>query len=86
MKTNGNHPISPSENVLIKVPGKRAHQTCDGLTKREFFAALMLQGIVTATAEAWTGSMNTDATNAVNLADALIEALNTPVKEQEGPL
>jgi hypothetical protein len=43
-----------------------------GLTKREFFAALALAGILAATAT----TLEVDAAHAVKAADALIDALN----------
>jgi len=47
----------------------------DGLTKREYFAAMAMQGLL---ARASTGSSSQYADLAVDCADALIQQLNKP--------
>lgn len=50
---------------------------CPGLTKRELFAAMAMQGICASDVEAWPDSSDQGiAQQAVVLANALIEALN----------
>lgn len=52
--------------------------TVDGLTKREYFAAMALQGILANYfKECPLGSMEEMAKDAVMIADRLIEAINT---------
>jgi len=65
MKTNPNDSIHNSEQGPT-----------DGLTKREHFAAMVLQGFL-ANSNA-QGSVDDYARGAVNFADALIEELNKP--------
>lgn len=63
MRTNGNEPdFSVEENNEF-----------NGLAKREYFAALAMQGILSA---GLTSIENTVAQAAITHADALIEALN----------
>lgn len=71
MPTNPNDVISSS----INNPGQLSSFFVGvGLTKREYFAAMALQGIISAPVEGDT--ISSDATDAVAYADALIEALN----------
>jgi hypothetical protein len=63
--TNPNDPAYPSHN--------KHH----GLTKREYFAAMAMQGLLAQESEAWGfGDKEKLATEAVAQADALIAALN----------
>jgi vacuolar-type H+-ATPase catalytic subunit A/Vma1 len=47
----------------------------EGLTKREYFAAMAMQGILSSSADRGTSAV---AKNAVEFADALMEKLNQP--------
>lgn len=60
MFAKGNRPAYPNERQ-------------DGLTKRELFAAMALQGLIAAGA-----TYNVALDNAVEMADDLIKKLNTP--------
>ena len=55
-------------------PANNNETTDDGLTKREYFAAIMLQGLVTLSSH--QQSHESHATQAIAYADALINALN----------
>lgn len=74
MKTNPNHPISPVElghkdfEMLADSYGKYG-----GLTKREYFAAMAIQGLLVAPNKTKLSMLAEDA---VSMADALITALN----------
>ena len=48
----------------------------DELTKREYFAAMAMQGILSSQTEDWYADPSGTAKMAVQLADALIEKLN----------
>lgn len=52
-------------------------QSQDGLTKREYFAALAMQGLLAN--NIYTNVPTTVSTNAIEHADALIAKLNEPV-------
>lgn len=80
-----NKETKPNEPIQVFVPNstdpnvsyivKSALSQSNGLTKREYFAALALQGLLP------TGistSIEEDVKNAVKLADLLIEELNKP--------
>ena len=74
MKTNPNDPVAPvTEWIKDKTSdtGFR-HSTIPGLTKREYFAAMAMQGILP------VNDIQIDfvAQQAVKFADALISALN----------
>ena len=81
MKTNGEEPInSPSYIVAYKI--KNGHYdkynqytNLIGLTKREYFAAMSLQGLC-ASKEGIGHTHEVRAAWAANQADALIKALN----------
>lgn len=64
-QTNGNDSIHNSEQGVQ-----------DGLTKREYFAAMAMQGICANSSLAEISSYNSFAEWSVKQADALIEALN----------
>lgn len=78
MKTNGNDPIScmPSEEFSDRFNEGISLQT--GLSKREYFAAMALNGILSS--RGLQEALNADRTyweeEAVEQADKLIEALN----------
>lgn len=58
------------------------YQPQKGLTKREYFAALAMQALV-ASGDEGAGDRLVDLPEyAVNIADALIDALNNPKNEQ----
>lgn len=64
--------IDPNQSAF---PSTRDTQTW-GLTKRELFAAMLLQGILANDSRVGTSMYPIIAQNAAKLADALIEALN----------
>ncbi|RYF13887.1 MAG: hypothetical protein EOO42_18315 [Flavobacteriales bacterium] len=73
MKTNPNEPIS---TICSDALGQTIY---DGLTKREYFAAMALTGIMTMVANgrhSAPGGEVSVAETAVRQADALIDALN----------
>jgi hypothetical protein len=84
MKTNPNDPASPVEvsNVDGNIIGNQTSQFsyfATGLTKREYFAGLAMQGIIgnSKVIYAMTSAAKTETARfAVELADALIEELN----------
>ncbi len=67
MKTLPADPIHPVDNRFT---------LCSGLTKREYFAAVIFASVETNTG----GTYDNWAKNAVEAADALIAALNAPPK------
>ena len=69
--TNGNEPINPEMGSIGDEDrgGKGIYYNHRGLTKREYFAAAALQGLIVKGYEA-------AARDAVRYADALIDALN----------
>jgi len=75
--TNGNEPINPCE-VYIGINGMTELQTGEsslmiqGLTKREYFAAMAMQGLVTDS----NLTYDTVAEFSVMMADKLISELN----------
>lgn len=87
MKTNGNDPIN---TVTMRQTGDDEFRLATekdiregiwlsargGLTKREYFAALAIQGILVESKSLDTKNLKTMAGIAVETADALIEALN----------
>ena len=56
-------------------PDNRQNSETYGLTKREYFAAMALQGSLASEAPQFTSTVATHASMAVQYADALIEAL-----------
>lgn len=89
MKTIGNEPAHPIKDVGVNITdgGKEANVSFDphrydiqanfyGLTKREMFAAMAMQGLVSNCYYGTGISIDLHAQEAVNLADALIEELN----------
>lgn len=77
MKIQPNDPASPLMPSHSD-PGSILHTVYQGLTKREYFAAMFLQSYLTGNSEALYNSkeMKATAVYAVLTADALIEALN----------
>lgn len=67
MATNGIDPAFPSTDLAADL----------GLTKREFFAAMALQGLLTANWKSGYGA----ARRAVELADELVDELAKPTRE-----
>lgn len=61
--------------AVIYVYGDTYSESRSGLSKREFFAALALQGLL-ANPNSWHNSRNDIASEAVLTAEALIKALN----------
>jgi len=50
-------------------------QPSSGLTKREHFAAMAMQGLIASDTPEWTGTPESQAENAVKYADALLKEL-----------
>jgi hypothetical protein len=71
-QTNGNDPVSATQEYHSKNFGVVLAKT--GLTKREYFAAMAMQGLLSTVPESFNGTEI--AQLSVNMADALIEALN----------
>jgi len=69
MKTNPNEPIS----AVLTQSSSLQNETSLGLTKREMFAALAMQGVC---ANSNGTDLNSIAQGSVAMADYLIEALN----------
>lgn len=82
--TNGNdaafsRPAMRDEKGESQHDDVLSHDREDGLSKREYFAAMAMQGIIagySATDWAHERAKEAAATGAVSVADALIEALN----------
>lgn len=71
MSTNSNEPINPINRALI-------YQN-NGLTKREYFAAMAMQGILSdRDNQGYTWNYGAMAADAVKMADELINQLNQP--------
>jgi len=76
MKTNGNDPANPTIGWELTVHGDPVVITDQyGLTKREYFAAMAMQGLLTST-KYILYPITQVAKDAVNYADALIKELN----------
>ena len=85
MKTNGNEPITAIKDVGFDVdtesiafdPSKADFRVSfGGLTKREYFAAMAMSGILADVRSLSDGSLKTVAESSASIADFLIEALN----------
>lgn len=80
MKTNPNEGINPERNLIPKSKTGLGHvveygmTNIGGLTKREYFSVLILQGLASNSTRDY--SMVEFAESAVNQADELIKALN----------
>ncbi len=80
MKTNGNDSVSPIDLQKNFEAGlKKNLPTSCGLTKRELFAAMALQGLVSN--PQYDATVEDDAKTSVRLADALIKELNETAGE-----
>jgi len=76
MKTNGNDPANPTIGWELTAHGDPVVITDQyGLTKREYFAAMAMQGLLTST-KYILYPITQVAKDAVNYADALIKELN----------
>jgi len=76
MKTNGNDPANPTIGWELTAHGDPVVITDQyGLTKREYFAAMAIQGLLTST-KYILYPITQVAKDAVNYADALIKELN----------
>jgi hypothetical protein len=76
MKTNGNDPANPTIGWELTSHGDPVSITDQyGLTKREYFAAIAMQGLLADTKDILYPIIQV-AKDAVNYADALIEELN----------
>jgi len=64
---NGKQPINPV--------GYRNNYKCDGLTKREYFAGLAMQGILSALPHPLEAHRKTVSEKAIQLADELLKQL-----------
>lgn len=76
--TNGNDAAFARPLGEVLDPGEPAiSDEQEGLTKREYFAAIAMGGLIgTSEAPSW----QVDAKNAIQMADALIDALNEESK------
>lgn len=76
MKTNGEEPINPTAYWSERISEKGGLVQGEGLTKREYFAAMAMQGALSSiTGGDWASAINV-AKRSVEYADALIEELN----------
>lgn len=77
MKTDGNEPANPTIGwEEIGDHGEKVSTTdCPGITKREYFAALIMQGLM---ANPNPGAIDRAAQMSVEGADMLISELNKP--------
>lgn len=75
MKTEPNDQATPSTEFGDSLSGIVAIQNHSGLTKREYFAAMAMQGL-SANHQLNSNDFENIADMSVNQADALIEALN----------
>lgn len=71
MKTQPNDPINPLSRTNLTEKREKDH--CSGLTKREYFAAMAMQGILDNEGTISEGNV---AKWSVQYADALIKELN----------
>jgi hypothetical protein len=81
--TNGNDPIDPIIGSIghEDFGGKGVYMNTTGLTKREYFAAMAMQGLCANTAAYnYYDDFKDVAAAALQNADALIEALNKEAK------
>lgn len=85
MKTNGNDPANPIKdvgfdaekgNISFGVNSYDFKVNLAGLTKREYFAAMAMQGLISNCYYGHPMTNEVHAKEAVLLADKLIEALN----------
>jgi hypothetical protein len=80
MKTNPNDPAQPNEQgIVYDLEGNISNQSYVGLTKREHFAAMAMQGFLSGSIGTITPGNKTVtdiSIYSVRIADALIEALN----------
>lgn len=76
-ETNGNDKINPT---LIQVGDHVRQYSSMGLTKREYFAAMAMQGIILNHASTRSDSQEQAGLTAVEYADFLILALNKAPK------
>lgn len=87
MKTNANEPMYPQPlapngqcQTSVDMPHIEGQGNLIGLSKREYFAAMAMQGMLINGAQTENGGLTRHPTNlaalAVNQSDALIEALN----------
>lgn len=90
--TNANEAAYPFEETLRRPDRKLCEGDQiqrEGLTKREYFAGLAMQGLLAGFVERSLANEEADcsisvADDAVLMADALIEALNTEEKHDDG--
>lgn len=69
----------PGENAFPWVGHGEEYLAYPGLTKRELFAAMAMQGLLASESENWhVGHPHAVAKNALDYADALIKALQPP--------
>jgi hypothetical protein len=78
--TNGSDPVylSKPEVYYMRQPEDKDCDIRYGLTKREYFAAMCLQGLIGLGIGGWDIPI---CQSAVNMADALLEALNREEKK-----
>lgn len=88
MKTNPNHNVHPAvfDPSCQSSEGKGfsqeyLHALTTGITKREYFAAMAMQGIAPMFVDRACNDAGFVAKHAVDMADALIEELNKEVNQ-----
>ncbi len=80
--SQANQPAFRSQDTYAGPDEVLVHEGATGLTKRELFAAMAMQGLLTKYETMWAGDFPLHegvANDAVRSADALIAALNKPV-------
>lgn len=81
---NGDMPAMPLDNVAESDVGRGYQYDCAGLTKREHFAAMAMQGLCsTMTRRPDEGWYEDTARYAVGYADELLKALSNPIQEEK---
>jgi len=83
-KTNPNEPINLNGSGAWNDENQHTHSG-RGLTKREYFAAMAMQGYIASLGEGETWRMDRLGAESVLAADALIKALNAEVAPIEEP-
>lgn len=82
MKTKANDSINLVRESVYQGDGiYQNHIICQGLTKREYFAAMMMQAMLSNSSVSVNESNSILARSAIQKADALIEHLN---EDQDG--
>lgn len=77
---NGDLPINPTYQDRFDQYGEKIIRDCtsEGLTKREYFAAIAMQGILSSCFASMNPQYQHAAEDAIGFADALLEELDKP--------